>query len=158
MKQVVWVVVAVVVLGGAYWLWQGSQTPATNTGANAGVVDTGANSQAPVETGPVNTGMTATVKYDGNAFSPADVTIKVGGTVTFESTSGSTMWVATAPHPAHTGYSNTTLAAHCPDTSNASFDQCAPGNSYTFVFKKAGTWPYHNHVKLGAYGKVTVVE
>ncbi|MDO8513949.1 MAG: hypothetical protein Q7S50_00180 [bacterium] len=156
-NTLIWIVAAVIILGGGYWLWQ-SQTPATDTGTNVGIVDTGAGSQVPVETGPVNTGMTATVKYNGSTFSPAEVTIKVGGTVTFESEGGSSMWVASGPHPEHTGYSGTTRSAHCPDTSNASFDQCVAGDSYTFAFKKIGTWPYHNHMNAGVFGKVTVVE
>ena len=158
MNKLIWLVVAVVLVGGAYWWMQGSQTPAANTGADAGLVDAGAGSQVPVETGPVNTGMTATVKYNGSTFSPAEVTIKAGGTVTFESEGGASIWVASAPHPTHEGYSGTTKAQHCPDTSNDSFDQCAAGNSYTFVFSKVGTWAYHNHMNAGAFGKVTVVQ
>ncbi len=157
MKQIAWMVVAVVILGGAYWWWQSTQAPAANTGTDSGIVDTGAGSQVPVDTGTPSVGMTATVTYDGSSFSPAEVTIKKGGAVTFTST-GVPMWVASGPHPAHTNYSGSTLAQHCPDTSNGSFDQCAVANSYTFVFDKVGTWPYHNHVKLGAYGKVIVVE
>ena len=136
--------------------WQSTQVPAANTGVDAGIVDTGAGSQVPVETGPADTGMTATVKYNGTAFSPAEVTVKAGGTVTFESEGGASMWVASAQHPSHTNYSGTALAQHCPDTSNNSFDQCAAGNSFTFMFGKAGTWPYHNHLNVNAFGKVIV--
>ncbi len=151
-----WLVIVVVIAGGGFFLWQSTQVPEMS--ADGSIVNVGADSQVPVETGPVNTGMTATVKYDGSRFSPAEVAIKVGGTVTFESESGSSMWVASGPHPAHTGYSGTTQQQHCPDTSNAAFDQCATGNSFTFAFQKAGVWPYHDHLNAGAFGKVTVIE
>lgn len=158
MKQIAWIVVAVVIVGGVYWLWQGSQAPATNTGADAGIIDTGAGSQVPVDTGTPSAGMTATVTYNGTSFSPGEVTIKKGGTVMFLNQGGGSMWVASGPHPAHTNYSGSTLAQHCPDTSNNSFDQCVAANSYTFMFDKIGTWPYHNHVNAGVFGKVIVVE
>ncbi len=97
------------------------------------------------------------VSYDGAAFTPAEVTVKKGSTVTFTST-GPDMWVATAMHPDHKGYAGTTLKEHCPDTTDTAFDQCAVGATYTTKFEKVGTWPYHNHVKGGVYGKVIVVE
>lgn len=155
MKNILLALLVIVVLGGGYWMWQGSQE-GTVVPAPTDTVSTG--TQVPVETGPVNTGMTATVKYDGSKFSPAEVTIKVGGTVTFEAEDGSTMWVASASHPDHTAYSGTTRQQHCPDTSNDSFDQCAAGDSYIFAFKKVGTWPYHDHLNASAFGKVIVVE
>jgi plastocyanin len=86
-----------------------------------------------------------TVTYSNSGFSPATLTVKAGDTVTFVNQSSNRMWVASDPHPAHSGYSGTTRTQHCPDTAGTAFDQCSAGNSYTFTFAKTGSWGYHNH-------------
>ncbi len=165
MKKLTWLIIVVIVVGGVYWWMQGS--PVSAPVENVPTVP--ANSITPEPAAPTadanatGAAMTATVSYNGTAFTPAEVTIKKGGTVTFTSTSTSTstgadMWVATAQHPEHTGYAGTTRTEHCPDAAGVAFDQCIKGSAYTFTFEKTGTWPYHNHMKLGAYGKVIVVE
>ncbi len=166
----IWIVGAVIVIGGGFFLWQ-SMSKSADTAAN--IVDNGAASPAvPAEntTGSgatVDTGVSATVStsaptsarvtYNGSSFSPASVTIKKGGTVTFTSTAGN-MWVASDEHPTHTEYNGTSRQQHCPDTSRTAFDQCTPGTSYSFTFNKAGTWDYHNHLQASAGGVVKVVE
>lgn len=102
--------------------------------------------------------MTATVKYTANGFTPDSVTIKQGGTVTFTSTDGSPMWVASAMHPTHMVYDGTSRAQHCPNTAGTAFDQCEKSASYSFTFLKVGDWNYHNHVNSGDSGSVTVVQ
>lgn len=142
-----WIVVAVVVIGGAYWWWQ--------TYYPSEAVEYGTTSEVPA--GTQSAPMSATVVYDGTSFSPSEVTIKKGGTVTFTST-GANMWIASGPHPAHTGYDATVLAVHCAVGAIPSFDQCKAGSSYSFTFDKTGTWPYHNHLNATVFGKVIVVE
>ena len=69
------------------------------------------------------------------------------------------MWVASDPHPTHQGYSGTTVDKHCPDTTGTAFDECTAvpqGGVYTFVFKKVGSWGYHNHANHDAKGTVVV--
>jgi hypothetical protein len=66
------------------------------------------------------------------------------------------MWVASNPHPAHTGYDGTSRQQHCPNTANTAFDECAPGSTYSFTFNKVGTWGYHNHMNPGSQGTVIV--
>ena len=102
--------------------------------------------------------MDATITYNGDSFSPKEVLIRKGGTVTWVNASGGQMWVASAQHPSHTVYSGTSRQEHCPDTSGTAFDQCAGGNNYTFTFDKVGTWNYHDHLNATAFGSVTVVE
>lgn len=167
MQKLIWVVVAVVIIGGGYWLWQGQQTPAAvQNGAASGTQLEG--TPAPADSGTtvggdaaVNVGasapMTASVTYDGSSFTPAEVTVKKGDKVTFTSTAGN-MWVASGPHPEHTNYDGTSRQAHCAAGAVPSFDQCVAGTTYTFTFEKVGTWPYHNHIKIGSYGKVIVTE
>ena len=130
------------------------QTPSNTEGVTAGMPVPG--TQTP-ETEVIQTApMGATVIYTAQGFSPSSVTIAKGATVTFVNESGGPMWVASGPHPAHTGYSGTERTAHCPDTAGVAFDQCAVGDSYTFTFERAGTWPYHDHVNASKFGKVIV--
>jgi len=155
-----WVVIAIVVISGGYWWLQGSQAPA----AVDAVDDAGVQQTMPVigSTTPeaiVEAALSATVTYDGSSYSPASVTIKQGGTVTFTS-SVSTMWVASGPHPTHTKYDDTARDVHCVAgySGAAPFDQCIAGTTYTFTFNKVGTWPFHDHANATAFGSVTVVQ
>ena len=126
---------------------QGVQSWDTSTGAS---VDAGAS----VETTPIST----TVTYTDSGFSPSSITVAKDGKVTFVNKSTRGMWVASGPHPAHTGYDGTSRTAHCTSgyAGLAPFDQCAEGGSFTFVFTKSGTWPYHNHSSASDFGKVIV--
>ncbi|PIR83723.1 hypothetical protein COU18_03550 [Candidatus Kaiserbacteria bacterium CG10_big_fil_rev_8_21_14_0_10_51_14] len=165
MKNLWIALLIVVVLGGGYMLWQSSAQPDTET--PSGEMNNGESSSAAGNETGVNvevdgsvstTSMVATVTYDGKTFSPGAVTIKKGGTVTWNNEGTAEMWVASAQHPNHTTYSGTSRTAHCPDTSKTAFDQCAGGNNYTFKFDKVGTWNYHDHLNATAFGSVTVVE
>lgn len=106
-----------------------------------------------------STPMVAKVAYSSDrGFVPQMVTIKVGGTVTFKSTDGSDIWVASGEHANHAQYSGTTEESHCPDITGAAFDQCAPAESFSFIFQKVGDWDFHNHLREEDTGMVTVVE
>lgn len=116
-------------------------------------------SKSDLKTPTTNTQESRVISYDENGFSPSTLTIKAGETVTFKNNGTRSMWPATAMHPAHRGYSGTSLSEHCPDTANVTFDACRsylPGESWPFTFQKVGTWPYHDHVNGGFYGKVVV--
>ena len=171
----IWLIVAVVVVGGAYWYWQSTQVPAMSDDGTPAAVDqmddantSASNTGTPTNGGTsagvavgVTTGstapMSATVNYNGDAFSPSTVTIAKGGTVTFVSTAHD-MWVASNPHPTHTGYDGTSRDVHCAAgyAGAAPFDQCKVGSSFTFTFNKTGTWGYHNHMNPGLTGTVIV--
>ncbi|MBI4099425.1 cupredoxin domain-containing protein [Candidatus Microgenomates bacterium] len=88
------------------------------------------------------------VDYTATGFSPATVTIKKGQTVKFVNKSGSSMSVASNPHPTHTDYPG--------------FDQfksTSKGQTeYDFAFDKVGTWGYHNHLNPSDGGTVIVLE
>lgn len=101
--------------------------------------------------------MTATVTYDGSTFSPATVTIAKGSTITWTDTSG-TMWVASNPHPIHSGYDGTTRDQHCAAgySGSAPFDECSAGSTFSFTFNKTGSWGYHDHLNHGATGTIVV--
>jgi plastocyanin len=104
--------------------------------------------------------MSATVTYTSSGFSPASVTIKQGGTVTFVNQGGGSMDIASDPHPNHNGYDGTSRNTHCaPSFSGAKpFDQCRAGASFSFTFTKVGSWGYHNHLNEADGGVVNVVQ
>jgi plastocyanin len=83
----------------------------------------------------------------GGTFSPATLTVKKGTTVTWTNSGSAKVWVASDPHPVHTGYagldSRTDLGA---------------GESFSFTFDKVGSWGYHNHLNSTVKGTVVVTE
>jgi len=152
-KTVLWVLAIIIIIGlGYYLLGNKDAAPAapgeSSTAAGSENAPTTAEATAPV-----------VVTYDGSSFTPDTVTIPKGGRVTFNSTAGD-IWVATAAHPSHTVYDGTTLEEHCAPgyTGTPSFDQCSAGISYTYTFNQSGSWKYHNHLKLGAFGTIVVTE
>ena len=145
----VWAAVIIIIIAlGAWWfVSQGGPTPATTNTSPTGEL-----------TGTVTAPKTVTVLYGADGFSPSAVTIKKGDTVTFTNNGGGDMWVATAQHPAHSGYDGTDRATHCAAgyAGTVPFDQCSAGTSYSFMFNQAGTWPYHNHNNPAHFGRVVV--
>ena len=99
------------------------------------------------------------VIYIDSGYSPEEIKINVGDTVTWENQSSGGSWVGSAMHPTHIVYSGTSLQEHCPDLENITFDECKssqPGESWSFTFNKKGNWRYHNHVKATHSGVVMV--
>jgi len=176
MKSLIAVIAAIIVLGGAWYGYTNFYTASTNDAASgtnlAGsdampvpgsetLVDTVVEGENSADVNAGVTGgapMSATVTLTATGFSPASVTIKKGGTITFKNEGTGKMWVATAQHPTHTVYAGTSLSEHCDDARDVSFDQCKNGSMYSFTFDKLGTWNYHNHSVNGQYGSVVVVE
>ncbi len=169
----VWIVVVVVILLGVGWYLYAPQvapdtqnvqsdTPATTTTSTTGTNEesTGADVGVGVGVGDASDQIPtdATVTYTTEGFTPREVTVKRGGSVSWTNDRGGNMWVATAQHPTHTVYAGTSLSAHCDDSTDVSFDQCKNGEMYTFTFDKVGTWGYHNHSNASHFGRVIVVE
>lgn len=167
----VWLLIVIGVIAGGMWWYNGfpGLTVDTTDNANTGTNNAGGTMLAGSGDGDPNliggdadpgTGApaTASVTYDGTSFTPATVTVRRGGTVTWRSEGTDRMWVASDVHPTHTTYSGTSRQEHCPDSSGNAFDQCATGSSYSFTFDKVGTWSYHDHVNASAGGTVVVVE
>jgi plastocyanin len=161
MKTAVTLIIVLIVIAAGYFLFFAKKTeapvtnPQTTTGTSTPIENT--NTQATTSaTAPAATAKTVTVTYNGSAFSPASVSIKKGDSVKFVDASGQGFWVASNPHPVHTGYSGTSVSQHCPDTAGTAFDECAVGASYTFTFEKVGSWGYHNHLNHSAGGTVVV--
>lgn len=87
----------------------------------------------------------ATVIYNDEGFSPKEIGVKVGQTVQFVNKSSDNMWVASDDHPTH---------KKLPEFDNKK--TVGSGESYEFIFTKAGEWSYHNHIKPNAIGTIIV--
>ncbi|HOX40930.1 MAG TPA: cupredoxin domain-containing protein [bacterium] len=85
------------------------------------------------------------ISFTDSGFSPSEITIKKGDTISFINNSEMQMWVASAPHPQHTDYPEF-------DTKKG----YAPGEMYSFKFEKAGTWRYHDHLNPERTGTINV--
>ena len=157
-KTVSIVVVVVIIIAGGWYFFSSTPVQAPST-------ETSVTNQMPVigSTTPEmiveNTTPEVIVTYADQGFSPKEVTVPLGTTVTFVNQSSKNMWVASAMHPTHVLYSGTSLSEHCPDTTGTAFDECkadAPGSSYSFTFAKEGNWKYHDHLDASKFGSVTV--
>src|SRR3989344_7194679 len=152
MTNTSWAIVIIVVLvlaGLVWWYYQPAEsapTPATTSSVNA----------PPANSAPVG----ATVTHGSNGFSPQEVTIARGGTVTLVDDGDKEIEVASAQHPTHSVYDGTTRDQHCAAgyTGVKPLDQCTKGDTYSFTFDNVGTWGYHNHRDVSHFGKVIVVE
>ena len=86
-----------------------------------------------------------TLTPDG--FTPSELTIARGETVTFRTTTGKRFWPASNLHPSHLEY--------------ADFDPKAPiepGDTWSFTFEQAGEWRMHDHLAPYYTGTITVTE
>ena len=170
-SSALWVVIGLIVIAGLGWWVYSTQMPAAAPGTNVQVnTPASATPGAPAQGGAgagasagagagIGVGdASASVVYTASGFSPAEITVKKGTRVTWINQGGEGMWVASAQHPTHTTYSGTTLAAHCDDATDISFDQCQNGGTYSFTLDKVGTWGYHNHSNASHFGRVVVTE
>ena len=85
------------------------------------------------------------VRYTDNGFAPSKIEVSTGTMVEFANESNIEMWVASDVHPSHEKL--------------PTFDQFRSfkkGGLYRYVFDKAGTWEYHDHISPSLVGVVTV--
>ena len=161
------IIAIIIVLAGGWWYFsQAPALPATtgttavvnsgDTGAAAAADASGTEASSASSTSAQATG--PTIHFTATGFAPKDVTIKAGQKVTFVNDTSNPMWVASDAHPTHTEFDGTDRATHCSGTYTGPtpFDQCQPGSTYTFVFTKAGTFMFHNHMAAQYEGTVTV--
>lgn len=85
------------------------------------------------------------VELKDDGFYPAELTIKVGDSITFSTVSGEDFWPASDPHPTHEF-----LGGFDPGRIISSDE------SWTYTFNQSGTWRYHDHLNVSFRGKVTV--
>ncbi|MDO8572222.1 MAG: hypothetical protein Q7S11_00460 [bacterium] len=153
--SIIWIVVLILVVLGGWYLYSVQTVSAPVVPSVETQMTAGTNTSAPTTS---SASMSATVKFTSSGFSPGTVTIVKGGTVTWVDESGSSMWIASAMHPAHLLYDNTSKDEHCAPgyTGPTPLDQCLSGANYSFTFNKIGTWKYHNHANESQFGTVIV--
>lgn len=83
------------------------------------------------------------IRADG--FTPTDLVITAGETVTFVNKNEKSMWPASDPHPTHENLSWFDPGAPLP-----------PEKTWEHQFTKAGTWRYHDHLNVSLRGTITV--
>jgi plastocyanin len=142
------IVIVLIVIAGGWYLWSQSNGGEMTGGAPQGV------------TGTPSTSGDVTVTYTDSGFSPASVSIKKGQSVTWVDQRANPMWLASDPHPSHTGYDGTSRTEHCAAgyAGPTPLDECGTGTSYSFTFNTAGTFGYHDHFDDAMAGSVTVTE
>ncbi len=99
----------------------------------------------------------AVVEITASGFNPATVTVAAGGSVTWVNKDTARHWPASAVHPTHRVYPQSTGA--CPAIGGSDFDACKglqPDEDYTFTFAERGSWKYHDHLNLQLTGTVVV--
>lgn len=96
--------------------------------------------------GGTNEPTTNEVGMQSQSFSPSEIEIEVGTTVTWTNGSSATHTVTSGTDGTHDG----------------KFDSgdIAPGEEFSYTFEETGTFPYYciPHVSFGMTGTVTVVE
>ena len=88
-----------------------------------------------------------TITYTDNGFSPAELNVKSGDTVTWKNMSNSEMWPASAMHPTHTAYPGSGIEKCGTDEEESIFDACRGigiGEQFSFTFNIPGEWFYHD--------------
>jgi len=159
-KYLIWfVVVAVIVLGGVYLMQSDSDT----TEGEATVNDEIGETQPVFDEEALGEDSATNVYYEGEdgvySYSPSEVVVKAGESVSFVNNSDTDFWPASAFHPTHTNYPESDIAKCGVDNDVDLFDACvplAPGGTFTFVFNEVGTWGYHDHLNSSATGKIVV--
>lgn len=151
-----WIVIIIVLIALGAWFALAARNG--DTGTNNELSNTQATTTVPVETPAAKT---VTVTYSDSGFSPTNVALNAGDTVTFVNNSASEMWVAVDEHPTHTEFDGTATSQHCADgvNTNGSFDQCGRvgnGASWSYTFTKTGSFDYHNHARASHGGMIVV--
>jgi plastocyanin len=85
------------------------------------------------------------IEINSRGFSPAEITIQAGDTVTWKSVGGN-YWPASNSHPNHQEYPE---SGGC---IGSQLDACKPipdGQSYSYRFSKSGIWGIHDHLSPG---------
>lgn len=142
-----WVVIAVVVIGGAVYFAtqkQNNPTPVPTPTKEQKMTEEEAMKKEASPSGEDKMMKDVTVNYTATGFDPQEVKVKVGTKVTWVNKSGHAGNVSSAVHPTHQVY---------PKLNLGNFDD---GESLELVFDEKGTFKYHNHLNPTQFGSVVV--
>lgn len=136
------IVIIVVILLLGWWLVQSRQS-SQETQTPSVIVPQ--ESIAPLESASPSATMSKTaVTISNSGYSPKDITIKPGESVTWTNSDSAVHTVNSAIHPTHQVYPPLNLG------------NLAPGTSKSLTFPEAGTYKYHDHLNPTLFGSVTV--
>lgn len=144
-KSIILVIVVVVIVLGIV-LWYGpKQAEGPTTGDDTSNIPPLVGESPAAENPPTPTAQTVAITYSAEGYSPREIEINAGDTVSFKNESGKEMWPASDPHPTHDKYPE--------------FDpkkSTLTGESWSFTFTQVGTWKYHDHRDPTKTGSITV--
>lgn len=141
---VIGIIVAVIVLAGVGFLLMNNNsndTPAASTSDTSTTTNSSSNESTNSSNNSTTPTATDKVSIKDFAFSPADITVKGGTTVTWTNNDSTTHTVTETD--GQTG----------PNSGNLE-----PGKSYTFTYATAGTFKYHCSIHSSMTGTVTVTQ
>lgn len=95
----------------------------------------------------------STVEITVQGFSPQQLKVRAGDTVTFINRDSLPHWPASAIHPSHDDYPE---QGGC---IGSAFDACRglkTGETFSFTFWQNGTWHYHDHLHSAFRGTIVV--
>ena len=101
------------------------------------------------------------IEITSSGFTPSELTISKGETVTWINRDTEEHWPASAMHPTHTVYPGSDIKKCGTSEEGNIFDACrglAPGEIWSFTFNEVGSWDYHDHLVNGLFGKIIVTE
>ncbi|MBX9765383.1 cupredoxin domain-containing protein [Patescibacteria group bacterium] len=133
MKKELSILIVLAVLGVLFFVYQYFSTQ------GAPVPETKPTAQIP------EGAVVVTLGKDG--FSPDELSIKAGDTVTFKTVTGELFWPASNLHPSHLVY---------PEFDPT--EPIQPNAVWSFTFTKPGEWKYHDHLAPYYTGVITVTE
>jgi len=99
------------------------------------------------------------IEITSSGFTPSELTISKGETVTWINKDTEEHLPASAIHPTHTVYPGSGIEKCGTSEEKMIFDACrglAPGESWSFTFNEIGTWGYHDHLNVDFKGKIIV--
>jgi len=137
-KSVVLIIVVIVVLAGGAALLISNKAEAPNPKANTAPMDMKQKDNTADTTAPSTSN---SVTIQDFAFSPANITISQGTTVTWTNK-----------------YSNTHTVTETDGKDGPKSGDLAPGKSFVFTFDKPGTYKYDCSIHPDMTGTVTVTE
>ncbi|MBI2009474.1 cupredoxin domain-containing protein [Candidatus Saccharibacteria bacterium] len=93
---------------------------------------------------PSATNEATVITYNGSLFSPSQVTVNKGDTITIKNDSSVPVDVESTPHPVHT------------DNTELNLGQIEVGKNTSFSISQVGSWGYHNHLDPTQTGTIVV--
>jgi len=99
------------------------------------------------------------IEITSDGFTPKELTIKTGDTVTFINKDTKPHWPASAFHPTHTAYPGSGIDKCGTEEQSNIFDACKElqqEETFSFKFEAPGKWNYHDHLRASIYGSIIV--